>query len=168
MVKRLAAQSEKKRRRLFVSLKGPARGVRMTAAGMRSLFRHHRRISQTAPAHPHRFRHYAEFRTMPRKLSTHATTAVLLLSFPDNPLSSAITQASVQDVFFGSGLATLNGYYNENSFGQISFAGSVFGPFTLYANYDCSQTDAMEAAAIGAADPVVDLTQYSGLSREPQ
>ncbi len=42
---------------LFVSLKGPARGARMTPAGMRSLFRHHRRISQTAPAHPHRFRH---------------------------------------------------------------------------------------------------------------
>jgi integrase/recombinase XerD len=42
---------------LFVSLKGPARGVRMTPAGMRSLFRHHRRVSQTASAHPHRFRH---------------------------------------------------------------------------------------------------------------
>ena len=42
---------------LFVSLKGPARGARMTPAGMRSLFRHHRRISHTAPAHPHRFRH---------------------------------------------------------------------------------------------------------------
>ena len=42
---------------LFVSLKGLARGVRMTPAGMRSLFRHHRGISQTAPAHPHRFRH---------------------------------------------------------------------------------------------------------------
>ena len=52
---------------LFVSLKGPARGARMTPAGMRSLFRHHRRVSQTAPAHPHRFRHYAEFRTMPSK-----------------------------------------------------------------------------------------------------
>jgi site-specific recombinase XerD len=42
---------------LFVSLKGPARGARMTPAGMRSLFRHHRRVSQTLPAHPHRFRH---------------------------------------------------------------------------------------------------------------
>src|ERR1019366_8967330 len=42
---------------LFVSLKGPARGARMTLAGMRSLFRHHRRVSQTAPANPHRFRH---------------------------------------------------------------------------------------------------------------
>jgi site-specific recombinase XerD len=42
---------------LFVSLKGPARGVRMTPAGMRSLFRYHRRLSQIALAHPHRFRH---------------------------------------------------------------------------------------------------------------
>jgi site-specific recombinase XerD len=42
---------------LFVSLKGPARGARMTPAGMRSLFRHHRRLSQTTPANPHRFRH---------------------------------------------------------------------------------------------------------------
>jgi site-specific recombinase XerD len=42
---------------LFVSLKGPSRGVRMTPAGLRSLFRHHRRTSQTAPAHPHSFRH---------------------------------------------------------------------------------------------------------------
>jgi len=42
---------------LFVSLKGPARGARMTPAGMRSLFRHHRRVSQTALANPHRFRH---------------------------------------------------------------------------------------------------------------
>jgi len=45
------------RQALFVSLKGRARGARMTPAGMRSLFRYHRRITQTAPAHPHRFRH---------------------------------------------------------------------------------------------------------------
>ncbi len=42
---------------LFVSLKGPARGARMTPAGMRSLFRYLRRTSETALAHPHRFRH---------------------------------------------------------------------------------------------------------------
>jgi integrase/recombinase XerD len=42
---------------LFVSLKGPARGARMTPAGMRSLFRYHRRTSETALANPHRFRH---------------------------------------------------------------------------------------------------------------
>jgi integrase len=50
---------------LFVSLKGPARGTRITPAGMRSLFRYHRRVSQTAPAHPHSLRHYASCRTMP-------------------------------------------------------------------------------------------------------
>jgi site-specific recombinase XerD len=42
---------------LFVSLKGSARSVRMTPAGMRSLFRHHRRVTGIAPAHPHQFRH---------------------------------------------------------------------------------------------------------------
>ena len=42
---------------LFVSLKGPARGTRMTPAGLRSLFRHHRRISGVKIANPHRFRH---------------------------------------------------------------------------------------------------------------
>ena len=42
---------------LFVSLKGSARGARMTPAGLRSLFRHHRRTSGVKIANPHRFRH---------------------------------------------------------------------------------------------------------------
>jgi integrase/recombinase XerD len=42
---------------LFVSLKGPARGTRMTLAGLRSLFRYHRRITGIKLANPHRFRH---------------------------------------------------------------------------------------------------------------
>lgn len=42
---------------LFVSLKGGARGQRMTPAGMRSLFRHHRRTTGVKKANPHRFRH---------------------------------------------------------------------------------------------------------------
>ena len=42
---------------LFVSLKGPARGTRMTPAGLRSLFRHHRQTSGVKIANPHRFRH---------------------------------------------------------------------------------------------------------------
>jgi integrase len=52
---------------LFVSLKGRHRGQSMTAAGLRSLFRHHRLCSEVRRANPHRFRHYAEFRTMPSK-----------------------------------------------------------------------------------------------------
>jgi integrase/recombinase XerD len=42
---------------LFVCLKGPRRGQPMTAAGLRSLFRHHRATSQVPVANPHRFRH---------------------------------------------------------------------------------------------------------------
>ena len=42
---------------LFLSLKGRRRGQSMTSAGLRSLFRHHRRATQTINAHPHRFRH---------------------------------------------------------------------------------------------------------------
>src|SRR5260370_38668439 len=41
---------------LFVGLKGRARGRRLTAAGLRSLFRHHRRITHVPKANPHRFR----------------------------------------------------------------------------------------------------------------
>jgi site-specific recombinase XerD len=44
-------------RQLFVSLKGPHRGQPLTEAGLRSLFRHHRRKSQVLQANPHRFRH---------------------------------------------------------------------------------------------------------------
>lgn len=42
---------------LFVSLKGRARGTRMTPAGLRSLFRYHRRTTGVQKANPHRFRH---------------------------------------------------------------------------------------------------------------
>ena len=42
---------------LFVSLKGRRRGQPMTAAGLRSLFRHHRVLSQVPHANPHRCRH---------------------------------------------------------------------------------------------------------------
>jgi integrase len=41
----------------FVSLKGKARGLPMTPAGLRSLFRHHRVQSGVPQANPHRFRH---------------------------------------------------------------------------------------------------------------
>jgi len=52
---------------VFVCLKGRARGQALKPAGLRSLFRHHRSTSGVKTANPHRFRHYAEFRTMPSK-----------------------------------------------------------------------------------------------------
>lgn len=43
--------------RLFVCLKGRARGQPMTKAGLRSLFRYHRSQAGVPQANPHRFRH---------------------------------------------------------------------------------------------------------------
>jgi hypothetical protein len=37
----------------------------MTLAGLRSLFRYHRETTGVTLANPHRFRHYADIRTMP-------------------------------------------------------------------------------------------------------
>jgi integrase len=45
------------RSEVFVSLKGRARGQAMTPAGLRSLFRHHRKTTGVRKANPHRFRH---------------------------------------------------------------------------------------------------------------
>jgi site-specific recombinase XerD len=42
---------------LFVCLKGRARALPLTSAGLRSLFRHHRATSHIPQANPHRFRH---------------------------------------------------------------------------------------------------------------
>ena len=42
---------------LFVCLKGPSRGTALSPAGLRSLFRYHRRRSEVPQANPHRFRH---------------------------------------------------------------------------------------------------------------
>jgi len=44
----------------------------MTPAGLRSLFRYHRQHTGIKLANPHRFRHYAEFRTMPSKATIAA------------------------------------------------------------------------------------------------
>jgi len=42
---------------LFLVLKGPNWGEPLTPAGLRTVFRHHRRLSTVTKANPHRFRH---------------------------------------------------------------------------------------------------------------
>jgi integrase/recombinase XerD len=42
---------------VFLCLKGRQRGRPITSTGLRSLFRHHRRLTKVALANPHRFRH---------------------------------------------------------------------------------------------------------------
>jgi M6 family metalloprotease-like protein len=86
-------------------------------------------------------------------------TAAILLGFPSTPLPPGITPGFVQNALFGA--RSVNGYYNEVSYGQVSFTGGVFGPYTADADYSCTDIGLIEAAAIRAVDPYVDLTQYT-------
>jgi hypothetical protein len=54
----------------------------MTPAGLRSLFRHHRLTTGVHKANPHRFRHYAEFRTIPGELVFRPLGGSLVNIFP--------------------------------------------------------------------------------------
>ena len=86
-------------------------------------------------------------------------TAAILLQFPSTPLPSGFTAGFVQNVLFGS--RSINGYFNEVSYGQASFTGVVLGPYTSSADYSCADLGSIESAAIAAADPSIDLTQYT-------
>jgi hypothetical protein len=63
-------------------------------------------------------------------------TAAILLAFPSTPLPAGVSASFVQNVLFGS--RSVNGYYNEVSYGQASFSGVVLGPYTATADYSCA------------------------------
>jgi hypothetical protein len=54
----------------------------MSAAGLRSLFRYHRQTTGVKLANPHRFRHYAGFRTIPGEFDFRAVGSTLTDIFP--------------------------------------------------------------------------------------
>jgi uncharacterized protein (TIGR03437 family) len=87
-------------------------------------------------------------------------TIALLVNVPDS-LAPTYTADQVQDWMFGSGLS-LNGYWQDASYGQTSASGRVAGWIALNQVYTGSQygelTDAVlqQAAAQG-----IDLTRYS-------
>ncbi len=84
--------------------------------------------------------------------------AVLLVSFPSTANTTTVAQA--QAAFFGSGRSLTN-FWQEASYGKTSASGSVLGPFTLDADYPCTQNDQILSAAIRAADPIVDFRNYT-------
>jgi len=53
----LAERPETGERAMFVVLKGPNRGQRLTAAGLRRVFRYHRELAGVPAGHPHALRH---------------------------------------------------------------------------------------------------------------
>ena len=82
---------------LFVVLKGPARGHRMTPAGLRSLFRHHRRTTGIQKAHPHRFRH--TFATDMVRAGISLPALMKLMGHADIETTLRYVQVSPQDVY---------------------------------------------------------------------
>lgn len=82
---------------VFVSLKGRARGSAMTAAGLRSLFRHHRATTAVAPANPHRFRH--TFATDMIRAGVSLPALMRLMGHAQIQTTMLYIQITPQDVF---------------------------------------------------------------------
>jgi site-specific recombinase XerD len=82
---------------LFVVLKGPARGTRMTPAGIRSLFRHHRNTTGVKLANPHRFRH--TFASDMVRAGMSLPALMQLMGHADIETTLRYVQITAQDVY---------------------------------------------------------------------
>jgi integrase/recombinase XerD len=82
---------------LFVLLKGPARGARMTPAGLRSLFRYHRRTTRVKLANPHRFRH--TFASDMVRAGMSLPALMQLMGHTDIQTTLRYVQVTPQDVY---------------------------------------------------------------------
>jgi integrase len=82
---------------LFVSLKGSARGQRMTPAGLRSLFRYHRRTTGIKLANPHRFRH--TFASDMVRAGVSLPALMQLMGHADIETTLLYVQITPQDVY---------------------------------------------------------------------
>jgi integrase len=82
---------------LFVSLKGPARGTRMTLAGLRSLFRYHRQRTGVQLANPHRFRH--TFASDMVRAGISLPALMQLMGHADIETTLRYVQVTPQDVY---------------------------------------------------------------------
>jgi integrase/recombinase XerD len=82
---------------LFVSLKGPTRGARMTLAGLRSLFRYHRQRTGVQLANPHRFRH--TFASDMVRAGISLPALMQLMGHADIETTLRYVQVTPQDVY---------------------------------------------------------------------
>lgn len=82
---------------LFVSLKGRARGTRMTPAGLRSLFRYHRHTTGIKLANPHRFRH--TFASDMVRAGVSLPALMQLMGHADIQTTLLYVQVTPQDVY---------------------------------------------------------------------
>ena len=91
---------------LFVSLKGRSRGARMTAAGLRSLFRYHRQSTGIKLANPHRFRHTFASDMLREGVSLPAL--MQLMGHADIQTTLLYVQVTPQDVYVQYARAVAN------------------------------------------------------------
>jgi integrase/recombinase XerD len=82
---------------LFVVLKGPARGARISPAGLRSLFRYHRKTTGVKIANPHRFRH--TFASDMVRAGISLPALMQLMGHADIETTMHYVQVSPQDVY---------------------------------------------------------------------
>ncbi len=82
---------------LFVVLKGPARGTPITPAGLRSLFRYHRRTTGIQLANPHRFRH--TFASDMVRAGMSLPALMQLMGHADIETTMRYVKVSPQDVY---------------------------------------------------------------------
>jgi integrase/recombinase XerD len=82
---------------LFVCLKGRARGAHMTPAGLRSLFRYHRRTTGIHLANPHRFRH--TFASDMVRAGVSLPALMQLMGHADIETTLLYVQVTPQDVY---------------------------------------------------------------------
>ena len=87
-------------------------------------------------------------------------TVVLLASFPSMALPSNITPSFAQTAFTGLN-RSVDGYYRDASYGRASVTATVVGPFTLDADYSCTDSAGLVDAAMRATDSAVDFQLYN-------
>ncbi len=87
-------------------------------------------------------------------------TLVILAKFPGYADTFSTSHAN-SVVFADGGSRSLNTYFKEASAGAASVTGTVVGWLTLDKLYTCTDYVNMRLAALRAADPLVDLTQFS-------
>ena len=85
--------------------------------------------------------------------------AVLLVNFQDNPVQP-FTTSSVDSTFF-SGTKNVSSTYLEESYGQTSLTGQVFGWLTMATGTTCAYSTIASAAQQAAKNAGIDLTAFS-------
>lgn len=87
--------------------------------------------------------------------------AVILVTFPG--VAPPITATQAYDVFFGTGNRSLNGYWQDASYGATSATGNVFGWYTLPQAYTCDQYNLITTAGMQAAAADVNFANYNSI-----